>query len=171
MDTRGIVGSPPPEIRVSPVSRLSNHSMYVSSPESSPPPFPDGVVPRGSLNLRRPLASARPPLVPFRMGRANKDIPATRPSWLGPNNTGENGEMVRLLQEERNAAAAAAAKQTNMNTQYAIQAAEKAKYIPAESVRRGVFKSLTSTGGKRQKKTLKRRKTKNNRRRRASKTR
>jgi hypothetical protein len=186
MDTRGIQGSPPPPIRVSP------GSLYVSSPESSPPPSPErspgvGLSSRGPndlVNMPTPLASVRYPLVPHRVGRANRGISALRPSWLGPNNTGEDDEVAYLLdqpdilsaQQEEDAREAAMA-QGNQNTRSAIDAAIRAKYIPPESVSRGVFKSLRpesatrAMGGRRRKKTLKRRKTKNNRRRRASKTR
>jgi len=164
MDTRGIQGSPPPPIRVSP------ESLYVSSPESSPPPSPErspgvGLSSRGPndlVNIPTPLASVRYPLVPHRMGRANRGIPAVRPSWLGPNNTGEDDEVDfppgHLTQQQEydmeQAAAAraafaaipqAAAEQSNANTRSAIQAAIQAEYIPPESVPHGVFKSLTTT--------------------------
>jgi hypothetical protein len=147
----------------------SPESLYVSSPESSPPPSPErspgvGLPSRGPtnlLNVRVPLASVRYPLVPLRVGRANGEVPAVRPSWLGPNNTGENSEVDfppgHLTQQQEydmeQAAAAraafaaipqAAAEQSNANTRSAIQAAIQAEYIPPESVPHGVFKSLST---------------------------
>ncbi len=152
--------SPPPPIRVSP------ESLYVSSPESSPPPSPErspgvGLSSRGPtniVNVRAPLASSvRYPIAPLRVGKANGEIPAFRPSWLGNNNTGENDEVASLLdqpgflsaQQEEDARQAAMAHgeaeyQGHQNTYSAIQAAQRAEYIPPESVPHGVFKSLST---------------------------
>ena len=160
MDTRGMRVSPPPPIRVSP------ESLYVSSPESSPPPSPErspgvGLSSRGPtniVNVRAPLASSvRYPIAPLRVGKANGAIPAFRPSWLGNNNTGENDEVATLLdqpgflsaQQEEDARQAAMAHgeaeyQGHQNTYSAIQAAQRAEYIPPESVPHGVFKSLST---------------------------
>ena len=161
MDTRVMVGSPPPPIRISPISRtssLSNGSMFVSSPEGSPPPSPErspGVGLRGAdlLNMRSPVVSASSVAVPIRVGRgSNERLPAVRPSWLGPNNTGENAEVdfppgYLSQQQEEDAAqtaynAAQAAAQSSANTRSAIQAALEEGSIPPESVPSGVFKSL-----------------------------
>jgi len=150
MDTR--------EFMDSPVSSLSNGSMFVSSPEGSPPPSPErspGVgLPRGLLSMQAPVAVGPVHIPTLRVGRASEDVSPMRPSWLGPNNTGENDEVdfppgyITRQQEQDLVQAAAdraeAAAQTNANTRSAIQGAIQAEYIPPEAVSRGVFKSLSN---------------------------
>lgn len=179
MDTRGIQESP--------------GSLYVSSPESSPPPSPErspgvGLSRRGPTNLvstHRPLAAGISSFLPSRHLMASEMLPAMRPSWLGPTNTGHNNEVSSLLegpgvfseeQEEGAHEAAEARYQANENTHSAMQTAQNVISRPLEPPkgfrpiewRRSTPRAM---GGRRRKKTLKVRKTKNNRRRRASKTR